>query len=386
VGAIELDGVEKVYGGGVHAVRGLDLTISEAELLVLLGPSGCGKTTVLRLVAGLESLTEGEIRVAGRRVDQMPPSKRDVAMIFQSYALYPHMTVRKNLAFPLRMRGASKDERARRIEHVTGLLSLEPLLDKLPGELSGGQQQRVAIGRALVREPAAFLMDEPLSNLDAQLRSRIRADLAELQRRLAITTLFVTHDQTEAMTLGDRVAVMREGCLQQVGTPDELYRSPTNVFVAWFVGSPSMNLVRGRAAEGVGTPTVTLVGDTEASFRAPSMQTGEGDVIVGWRPEDLALGAPEGDRPLLNGSVSRVESLGSERLVYVQTGLTTTSPEGEDGSGTLVVRTPTSGPVPRPGENVSLLVREGSEHVFGADGVSLAATFHPRRSGPAAGT
>lgn len=386
MGAIELDGVEKVYDSGARAVRELDLEIAEGELLVLLGPSGCGKTTVLRLVAGLESLTRGEIRVAGRRVDQMPPSKRDVAMIFQSYALYPHMTVRKNLAFPLRMRRTPTEERVRRIEQVARLLSLEALLDKLPGQLSGGQQQRVAIGRALVREPAAFLMDEPLSNLDAQLRSRIRADLADLQSRLAITTLFVTHDQTEAMTLGDRVAVMREGVLQQVGTPEELYQAPGNVFVAWFVGSPSMNLVRGRVSAGDGAATVALVGgDPESALRAGELRREAGDVIVGWRPEDLTLTMPGAESAVARGSVARVESLGSERLVYVQTGLTTTTPEGVDGSGTLVVRTSAGGSAPSPGEAVSLRADASSAHLFGEDGTSLA-TPRPRPNGRVADT
>ncbi len=271
MGAIELEGVEKVYAGGVHAVRGLHLSIAEGELLVLLGPSGCGKTTVLRLVAGLESLTGGEIRVGGRRVDRHAAGEAGRGDDLPELRALPSHDGPQEPRVPAPHAGHVRRTSAlAAIQHVAGLLSLEPLLDALPGELSGGQQQRVAIGRALVREPAAFLMDEPLSNLDAQLRSRIRTDLAELQRRLAITTLFVTHDQTEAMTLGDRVAVMREGSLQQVGTPDELYGSPANVFVAWFVGSPSMNLLRGRAAAADGASVVSLVGDAGASIRVPA--------------------------------------------------------------------------------------------------------------------
>jgi multiple sugar transport system ATP-binding protein len=243
---ILLKGVGKVYDGGVHAVRNLDLEIADGELVVLLGPSGCGKSTVLRLVAGLESLTSGEIHVGGRRVDHEPPDRRDVAMVFQSYALYGHMTVAENIEFPLRMRGVPRSERRERARETAELLELTPLLDTKPGALSGGQQQRVAMGRALVRRPAAFLLDEPLSNLDARLRVHVREEIRRIQRRLGVTTVHVTHDQVEALSLGDRVAVLKDGEIQQHGPGQELYDRPGNTFVATFLGQPGMNLLQGR--------------------------------------------------------------------------------------------------------------------------------------------
>jgi len=243
---IRLDGVDKVYPGGVHAVRGLDLTVDDGKLLVLLGPAGCGKSTVLRLVAGLEPLTGGRILLGDRRIDHERPDRRDVAMVFQSYALYGHMSVRDNIEFPLRMRGVGRRERGSRAEEVARLLELGPLLEAKPAALSGGQRQRVAMARALVRRPAAFLLDEPLSNLDVRLRTHVREEIREIQRTLGVTTVHVTHDQTEALSLGDRVAILREGELQQVGPGQALYDRPANTFVAAFLGQPGMNLLPGR--------------------------------------------------------------------------------------------------------------------------------------------
>ncbi|HET9948550.1 MAG TPA: ABC transporter ATP-binding protein [Longimicrobiales bacterium] len=390
---ISFRGVAKSYGGDAWAVRDVDLEVEDGELVVLLGPSGCGKTTLLRLVAGLETLTQGEIRVGERVVNDLPPAERDVAMIFQSYALYPHKTVRQNLEFPLRMRRVSRGERARRILEVARLLDLEPLLDARPGRLSGGQQQRVAIGRALVREPAAFLMDEPLSNLDAQLRARIRAELAHLQRSLGITTLFVTHDQAEAMTLGHRVAVLREGALQQVGPPEELYRRPAHLFVAWFVGQPAMNLVRARVAARDGTPVLEpdLAAETAdpragaaaapAEERAALATTERhraalagvrgGAVAVGVRPEALEL-LPAGRGALGDGTVVAVEALGPERLVHVRTPLASAAPDAAGGPATRVARAPAGGPAPRVEERVGLGASPEAVHLFGTDGRALA--------------
>ena len=240
---ISLESVGKVYPDGTRAVTDLDLEVADGELLVFVGPSGCGKTSALRMIAGLEDITEGTVRIGDEVVNNLPPKDRDVAMIFQNYALYPHMSARDNMAFALKMRRVPKDEIERRVQSAARVLGLEEVLGKRPRTLSGGQRQRVAMGRAIVREPQAFLMDEPLSNLDAKLRVQMRAEIARIQRDLAVTTIYVTHDQTEAMTLGDRVAVMRDGLLQQLDRPQELYRSPRNLFVAEFIGSPAMNLV-----------------------------------------------------------------------------------------------------------------------------------------------
>ena len=249
---IVLEGITKRYQDGTTAVRSLDLSIADGELMVLVGPSGCGKTTALRMVAGLEEITEGTILVDGQPVNDMEPRDRDIAMVFQSYALYPHLTVRDNMAFSLKYRKTPKQEIRRRVEEAARILELEELLSRKPRQLSGGQRQRVAMGRAIVRQPRAFLMDEPLSNLDAKLRVQMRAEIAKLQRSLGVTTIYVTHDQTEAMTLGSRVAVLRHGVLQQVASPQELYRRPANLFVAGFIGSPAMNLVEATLERGAG--------------------------------------------------------------------------------------------------------------------------------------
>src|SRR5436305_5760125 len=250
VAGIVLEGVSKVFAGGVVAVDDVSLEIQGGEFLVLVGPSGCGKSTLLRMIAGLEEVTDGTISIGGRDVTDLPPRDHDVAMVFQSYALYPHMTVRQNLGYGLKVRKTAKPEIARRVQELAEMLGLEELLERRPAALSGGQRQRVAMGRAIVREPKAFLMDEPLSNLDAKLRVGMRAQLARLHDRLGVTTVYVTHDQVEAMTLGQRVAVLRDGWLQQVDAPQNLYRNPTNLLVAAFIGSPSMNLVEATIADG----------------------------------------------------------------------------------------------------------------------------------------
>jgi multiple sugar transport system ATP-binding protein len=286
VAQITLDEVTKEYSGGVRAVDAVELEIQSGEFLVLVGPSGCGKSTLLRMIAGLEEVTSGAITIGGREVTHLSPRDRDIAMVFQNYALYPHYTVEKNLAYGLRVRGTPKAEIHRRVQEVAQMLGLEHLLQRRPNALSGGQRQRVAMGRAIVREPAAFLMDEPLSNLDAKLRVDMRAQLARLHAELGVTTVYVTHDQVEAMTLGQRVAVMRDGRLQQVDSPQNLYRRPQNLFVAAFIGSPPMNLVEAEVADG----DVTFAGIRIplADGRAPA-----GRVILGIRPQDLSLAPPD---------------------------------------------------------------------------------------------
>ena len=282
--AIALENVSKVYADGTRAVSDLDLAIQDGELMVFVGPSGCGKTSALRMIAGLEEITDGTIRIGDELVNDLPPKDRDVAMIFQNYALYPHMNSYDNMAFALKMRGIEKPEIDRRVRDAARVLGLEDVLTKKPRTLSGGQRQRVAMGRAIVREPQAFLMDEPLSNLDAKLRVQMRAEIARIQRALSVTTIYVTHDQSEAMTLGDRVAVMRKGELQQLDTPQSLYRTPVNLFVAEFIGSPAMNLVEARVDGGkvrFGAHTLSLDGRS-------GLAAYEGrKVALGIRPEDL---------------------------------------------------------------------------------------------------
>ncbi len=306
---IRLEQVGKVYAGDVRAVDDVNLTIGSGEFMVLVGPSGCGKSTLLRMIAGLEEVTEGEIWIGEREVGRLAPRDRDIAMVFQNYALYPHMTVAKNLGYGLKVRGTPKAEIARRVAEVGRMLGLEELLQRRPGALSGGQRQRVAMGRAIVREPTAFLMDEPLSNLDAKLRVDMRAELARLHERLGITTVYVTHDQVEAMTLGTRVAVMRDGTVQQVDTPQALYREPTNLFVAAFIGSPSMNLVEAELSD----DAVEFAGFRVAL--APDRRpegVSSGTVILGIRPQDFE-DARAGDRtqPTIEVEVTVVEELGS---------------------------------------------------------------------------
>ena len=322
---IELDGVSKQFRQGAATVQALttvDLSIRRGEFVSIVGPSGCGKSTLLRLLAGLEAPTRGSIRIDGRAVNDESPQSRNVAMVFQDYALYPHMTVGENLAFPLRMKRLARDEVARRVANTAELLELGALLDRLPRQLSGGQRQRVAMGRALVRDPAAFLLDEPLSNLDAKLRGQVRAEIETLQRRTGATMLYVTHDQVEAMTLGDRVAVLHEGRLQQVATPRALYEEPVNVFVAGFVGSPPMNLFAARVTRGADGAPALAVGDTllplAASQRESVAHYDGAKITAGVRPESLALAlAPPGGVASLAARVEHVELLGHETLVHL---------------------------------------------------------------------
>jgi multiple sugar transport system ATP-binding protein len=325
VGAIELDGLTKVYADGTRAVQELDLDVADGEFVVFVGPSGCGKTSALRMIAGLEDITAGEVRVAGKVVNALPPKARDMAMIFQNYALYPHMNVFENMAFGLKMRGVDKGEIRRRVERAARVLGLSEVLGKRPRHLSGGQRQRVAMGRAIVREPEAFLMDEPLSNLDAKLRVQMRAEIARIQRDLGVTTIYVTHDQSEAMTLGDRVCVLRGGVLQQVDRPQMLYDRPANLFVGGFIGSPAMNLVEAELTGGDGDVWAVfglhrLPVEQEVLWGRPALKRYLGRrVALGIRPEDLedAALAPQtpGDRRL-KVTVDIKEDMGSEVFLH----------------------------------------------------------------------
>jgi multiple sugar transport system ATP-binding protein len=316
---IVLDRVDKVYSGGVKAVDGLELKIRDGEFMVLVGPSGCGKSTALRMIAGLEEISGGTISIGERVVNDLAPKDRDIAMVFQNYALYPHMTVEQNLAFGLKLRGVSKEERAKKVQEAAKMLGLEQFLSRKPAALSGGQRQRVAMGRAIVREPQAFLMDEPLSNLDAKLRVSMRASLSQLHERLKVTTVYVTHDQVEAMTLGDRVCVLREGRLQQVDTPQRLFDNPVNLFVAGFIGSPAMNFVEADLTGGDGGVEVSFAGYTlpvpdGLLQNRPGLDAYIGEkVILGVRPsdfEDAAHAKP--DWAPLSATCSVTEELGSE--------------------------------------------------------------------------
>ena len=322
---VALDAVNKIYDNGFQAIFDLSLDIADSEFLVLVGPSGCGKSTALRMVAGLESITSGELRIGDRVVNDVEPKDRDIAMVFQNYALYPHMTVYDNIGFALKLARVPRPEIDSRVRKAAAILELEPYLSRKPGQLSGGQRQRVAMGRAIVRQPAAFLMDEPLSNLDAKLRVQMRAEIARLQRDLAVTTIYVTHDQVEAMTMGDRVAVLKDGYLQQVGAPQHLYDEPTNVFVAAFIGSPSMNLYEGVVSLDdksvqIGTQRVALAPETLEKH--PALQSYDGQrLVVGIRPEDFEDAAVATDAPpdrRLKATVRLVEALGSELMVHLE--------------------------------------------------------------------
>jgi multiple sugar transport system ATP-binding protein len=352
---VVLQNVTKRFGD-VVAVDDLSLEVYDREFLVLLGPSGCGKSTALRMVAGLEDVTEGTIRIGDRVVDDVEPKDRNIAMVFQSYALYPHMTVRKNIEFPLKTRKVAPEEREKLVLDAAKTLGLEQLLDRKPAHLSGGQRQRVALARAIVRRPDAFLMDEPLSNLDAKLRVQTRAELIELQRRLEATMLYVTHDQVEAMTMGHRIAVMNEGVLQQIGPPQAVYEEPSNLFVARFIGNPAMNTVTGPVVphdDGL----AIAVGNSRIPVPPPYAQaiadlrlTG---VVIGVRPEHLRL-APDG---LLPATVAVVESLGHERHVICRL---------EDGQ-MVIVRQPSSDPAPGEGSWVQLATELRHLHIFDVD-------------------
>ena len=332
---IVLDQLSKTYPGGVVGVDDVSLSIGDGEFMVLVGPSGCGKSTLLRLIAGLEEVSQGTISIGGEDVTTLAPRRRDIAMVFQSYALYPHMSVRQNIAYGLKVRRTPKEETKRRVEEVAGLLGLESLLDRRPAQLSGGQRQRVAMGRAIVREPKAFLMDEPLSNLDAKLRVGMRASLAQLHARLGTTTIYVTHDQTEAMTLGQRVAVMRDGRVLQLASPQQLYREPANLFVAGFIGTPSMNLVEATIADG----EVTF-----GQFRVPldpaRRPTPIGDrIVLGIRPETFEDAATaRAGLPTIEVTPVVVEELGSDEHVFFPIEAPKLAPEaarGDDESSLL---------------------------------------------------
>ncbi|HWE82211.1 MAG TPA: sn-glycerol-3-phosphate ABC transporter ATP-binding protein UgpC [Gaiellaceae bacterium] len=323
--AVTFQGVTKTYPDGTMAVNGLDLAIDDGEFVVLVGPSGCGKTTALRMVAGLEDISGGVMRIGDRVVNHVPSRDRDIAMVFQSYALYPHLSVYENIAFGLKIKKLPKREIESRVANAAKILGLEPFLSRKPRALSGGQRQRVAMGRAIVREPAAFLMDEPLSNLDAKLRVQMRAEIAGIQRDLGVTTLYVTHDQVEAMTMGDRVAVMRKGELQQVADPQTLYDHPVNLFVGGFIGSPAMNMVEAVLQQKNGGYEVAIGDESldvpaETLHTRPALQSFAGRTIVlGIRPEDLQdasleSGAPDGHR--LHGETELTEALGSEIMVH----------------------------------------------------------------------
>ena len=388
---IEFNDVTKKFGEKTTAVDGLTLTVGEGEFVILVGPSGCGKTTALRMVAGLEEVTSGEIRIGERVVNDLPPTERDVAMVFQNYALYPHMSVEDNIVFPLRQKGVKRKEARARAWEVAQLLSIDELLQRKPKELSGGQRQRVAIGRALVRRPQAFLMDEPLSNLDAKLRVQMRSEISRLQRDLEVTTVFVTHDQTEAMTMGDTVAVLRLGLLQQVASPQVLYRRPANLFVAGFIGSPAMNLVDASLRAGddgalqavFGEHTVTI--DPALVAERPALQAYvDRPVIMGVRPGDLEDAALQPDAPAdrrIKTTVDLREDMGSEILIHftidvpplvtddlkelaLETGETEESLETEQPKHTTFIASFDADSTAAEGDRVEVLVDTHALHFF----------------------
>ena len=344
---IELQGLVKEYGK-TRAVHGIDLTIEDGEFVVFVGPSGCGKSTTLRMIAGLEDISGGKLLIGDEVVNQRAPKQRNIAMVFQNYAIYPHMTVGQNIGFGLYTSKLSKAEKQKRIAETGKILGLEKLLDRRPAALSGGQRQRVAIGRAMVRDPVAFLFDEPLSNLDAQLRSQMRMEIKSLHRRLGTTIVYVTHDQVEAMTMADKIVVMRDGDILQVGTPTDLYENPVDVFTARFIGSPSMNMVEGQVAGGV----LTVEGVQIGGLSLPPYQ---GKVLIGLRPHDLIVAEGTGGAGLSgSGMVEAVEPLGSETLVHLRLG------------NNLVIATAPGRVVPAIGSTVSVQAEPGSLYLFDA--------------------
>ena len=337
---VNLSGIVKAYGA-LQVVHGIDLNVAEKEFVVLVGPSGCGKSTTLRMIAGLEEITNGDLTIDGRRMNRVAPKDRDVAMVFQNYALYPHLNVADNMAFGLRIRKMPKDQIKTTIDEVAETLGLTPYLDRRPADLSGGQRQRVAMGRAIVRHPKVFLLDEPLSNLDAKLRTQMRAEIKRLHNRLGVTSVYVTHDQVEAMTLADRIVVMNDGRIEQVGTPMELFNNPINTFVAGFLGSPPMNQIKG-----VLTETGAKVGNTELRLHGAINGNAGRDVIVGVRPEHVTLKSSEGTTALpIN--LDLVEPLGSEALLHAR--------HGEDN---LVFKADTNGDI---------------NHLYGVDAIHVPA-------------
>ena len=379
---VQLKEVDKIYEGDVHAVQDLSLYVKDGEFLVLVGPSGCGKTTALRMIAGLEEITDGTVTIGDRVVNDLSPKDRDIAMVFQNYALYPHLSVADNIGFGLRLRKMPKDVVAERIGWAAKLLDLTPYLDRKPRELSGGQRQRVAMGRAIVREPQVFLMDEPLSNLDAKLRVQMRAEIAKLQHELATTTIYVTHDQVEAMTMGDRVAVMSMGVLQQVDTPQHLYDEPFNLFVAGFIGTPPMNLFEGVVHSNGGGVSVTI-GSTNLPVaqvcvaRYSGVMRADGQqVVVGVRAEDVHPAASRPELPTMSGRIDLVEALGSGLMAYFHIDAPQVRPEGtdeeelpEEGDSTLVERPNLIASFPprvdlRIGDTVPLAIDTAGLHFF----------------------
>ena len=343
---IELQGLVKTYGQ-TRAVHGIDLTIEDGEFVVFVGPSGCGKSTTLRMIAGLEDISGGTLLIGGEVVNQREPKQRNIAMVFQNYAIYPHMTVGQNIGFGLYTSKLSKAEKQQRIEETGKILGLEKLLDRRPAALSGGQRQRVAIGRAMVRDPVAFLFDEPLSNLDAQLRSQMRMEIKSLHRRLGTTIVYVTHDQVEAMTMADKIVVMRDGHILQVGSPTDLYENPVDIFTARFIGSPSMNMLEASLSGGV----LAIDGVAVSGLTLPAH---EGKVTVGLRPHDLRVGDGAGAGLGASGQVEAVEPLGSETLVHVMIGKT------------LVTATAPGRMVPAVGSVVSVHAEAGALYLFDA--------------------
>ncbi|MCG6114784.1 MAG: sn-glycerol-3-phosphate import ATP-binding protein UgpC [Mesorhizobium sp.] len=349
---VKLDGVRKVYAGGVEAVKGVSIDIADGQLCVLVGPSGCGKSTLLRMIAGLEVITDGEISIDGRVVNKLEPAQRDIAMVFQNYALYPHMKVYDNMAYGLRNRGQSKEEIDQRVREAARILELDELLERKPRELSGGQRQRVAMGRAIVRHPKAFLFDEPLSNLDAKLRVHMRVEIKNLQRSLGVTSVYVTHDQVEAMTLADKLVVMNGGVAEQIDTPIKVYEKPATTFVASFIGSPAMNLLRGSSA---GPKGIALAGGQAVKprdFQVP--ETGR-EVFLGVRPEHLTL--VNGGNSDLDLKVIAVESLGADTMAHGVLAGSNGTPEK------IIVRLPGAASITE-GDVLPLAINPGMAHVF----------------------
>lgn len=347
---LSLKNLTKAYGK-TEVVHGINLDVIDGEFLVFVGPSGCGKSTTLRMIAGLEEITAGSIHISDREVNNLEPKERNIAMVFQNYAIYPHMSVKKNIAFGLRSSKASKADKEARIREVAGILDMTELLDRRPNELSGGQRQRVAIGRAMVRDPAVFLFDEPLSNLDAQLRTQMRLEIKKLHQRVGSTIIFVTHDQVEAMTLADRIVIMKGGHIQQVGTPAQVYHEPANTFVAQFIGAPSMNMLEGKVVDG----SIQLASGKTLPWAGNTINGN--DVLLGIRPDDLVL---ESNNPIIEGKVSVREPLGPETLIYVDTA-----------HGEIIAKADGRTP-PEIGETVLLGAAKENMHLFDlATGVAL---------------
>ncbi|HWG06194.1 MAG TPA: sn-glycerol-3-phosphate ABC transporter ATP-binding protein UgpC [Beijerinckiaceae bacterium] len=353
--SVEVSNVRKSFGS-FEVIHGVSISVEDGEFVILVGPSGCGKSTLLRMVAGLESVTSGELRIDGRLVNDVPPKERDIAMVFQNYALYPQMTVAKNMSFSLELARRSKDEVAEKVGRAADILGLKPLLERYPRQLSGGQRQRVAMGRAIVRDPAVFLFDEPLSNLDAKLRVQMRAEIKSLQQRLASTTLYVTHDQIEAMTMADKIVVMHDGVVEQVGSPLELYDRPANLFVAGFIGSPAMNFIAGRLEGGAPPMLATASGVRVPLSNVPRVTPGS-EIIMGVRPEHVSLGGPHA----MSAQITVIEPTGYETQVIAKF-------VGQD--MTCVFRERLNG---RPGDRIGLTF-DGPLHFFDAQTGAAIAT------------